>query len=268
MMYKFFSHALLLLVLMPGLLGAAERLRLATTTSTENSGLLAVLHPPFESQYDVKVDVIAVGTGKALKLGENGDVDVVLVHAPAAEIKFVESGFGVKRLPVMHNDFVLLGPDVDTAGLRRAGTLVNAMSRLTAGEASFVSRGDDSGTHKKEMSLWRSAGIKPSGNWYLSVGQGMGAVLKIANDKLAYTLADRGTYLAFRNQLDLEIAFAGADELYNPYHVILMNPDRHPHVKVDLARRYMDFIRSEQGQSIIKNFRIAGEQLFHPVVVE
>ena len=275
---------LLIALLLSTTVGAQERLKLATTTSTENSGLLKVLHPPFATRYNVRVDVIAVGTGKALRLGENGDVDVLLVHAPAAEQAFIEQGFGRARLPVMHNDFVLLGPPADPAAVKSAGTVTTAMQRIAAGGAGsesgsragsrsgfisgFISRGDDSGTHKKELSLWQAAGLAPRGEWYLSVGQGMGAVIKIADDKQAYTLSDRGTYLAFRDKIGLEIVYAGAEVLFNPYHVILLNEARHPHIKAELAQRYADFIRSPEGQQLIADFKIAGEQLFYPAVVQ
>ena len=212
------------------------------------------------------MDVIAVGTGKALRLGENGDVDVLMVHAPAAEKAFIAGGFGSKRLPVMHNDFVLLGPRHDPAGLKMVANLSDAMKKIAENRVDFISRGDDSGTHKKELSLWQTAGIKPGGNWYLSVGQGMGAVIKMADDKQAYTLSDRGTYLAFGDKTGLEILYAGDEALFNPYHVILLNEEKHPHIKSDLARSYADFIRSTEGQKIIAGFRVAGEQLFHPDV--
>ena len=246
---------------------AQDRLRLATTTSTENSGLLSLLHPPFEEQYNVMVDVIAVGTGKALRLAENGDVDLVMVHAPAAEQEFVESGYGVERLPVMHNDFVLVGPAADPAAVAAANSLADAMTRIAQSATGFISRGDDSGTHKKEMALWQAARVRPEGVWYLSVGQGMGAVLKITDDKQAYTLTDRGTYLAFKGKIDLEIVHQGAAELRNPYHIILINPEKHPHVQTTLAKKYVDFIRGEEGQRIIREFRISGEQLFIPDVI-
>ncbi len=252
----------------PGLLNAQERLRLATTTSTDNSGLLAVLHPPFEKQYEIYVDVIAVGTGKALRLAENGDVDVVMVHAPAAEISFVEKGYGVERLSVMHNDFVILGPQNDPAGLGDATTLNQALQKISASGSYFVSRGDDSGTHKKEMSLWRAAGISPEGNWYMAAGQGMGAVIQIANDKHAYTLSDRGTYLAHKDKIDLIPVFEGDPELFNPYHVIIVNPEKHPHVNIGWAKKYVDFIRGEAGQKIIREFKKGGELLFKPDVIE
>ncbi len=267
-MQKTFYLFSLVVCFVPGLVNAQERLRLATTTSTDNSGLLAVLHPPFEKQYEINVDVIAVGTGKALRLGENGDVDVVMVHAPAAEISFVEKGYGVERLPVMHNDFVILGPQDDPAGLGEATTLNQALQKLSASGSHFVSRGDDSGTHKKEVSLWHAAGKSPEGNWYMAAGQGMGAVIQIANDKHAYTLSDRGTYLAHKDKIDLTPVFEGDPELFNPYHVIIVNPEKHPHVNTGWAQKYVDFIRGEVGQKIIREFKKGGELLFKPDVIE
>jgi tungstate transport system substrate-binding protein len=249
-------------------LQAEQRLRLATTTSTDNSGLLTALHPVFEQQTGVKIDVIAVGTGKALKLGENGDVDLVMVHAPAAEKKFVDSDFGVERLPVMHNDFILIGPDTDPGGVRQAVSLADAMNRIAASDAGFISRGDDSGTHKKEKQLWQTASIRPEGTWYLSVGQGMGAVIQIADNKLAYTLSDRGTYLAYRKNTDLELVYEGSEELLNPYHVILVNPQRHPHSNFELAGKYVSFLQGKLGQDIIRNFTINGKALFYPDVIK
>ena len=251
-----------------GNLQAEERLRLATTTSTDNTGLLADLHPIFEKQMNVKIDVIAVGTGKALKLGENGDVDVVMVHAPGAEKEFVAKGFGLERQAVMHNDFVIVGAAADPAGLRQASTLSEAMLAIAKSAAGFISRGDDSGTHKKEKLLWKTAALEPAGAWYLSVGQGMGAVLQIAHDKLAYALTDRGTYLAYKNKIDLEIVYEGAAELLNPYHVIIVNPKRHPHTKVELANKYLTFLQSKTGQDAIRNFQIDGEPLFYPDVIK
>lgn len=245
-----------------------QRIRLATTTSTENSGLLAVLHPVFEERNNIKVDTIAVGTGKALRLGTNGDVDVVMVHAPGAEKRFIAEGSGIERLPVMHNDFVLLGPKADPADVKNAPSLSEALQRIAASKSDFVSRGDDSGTHKKEKLLWKDAAIEPQGSWYLAAGQGMGAVLQMSNNKGAYTLSDRGTFLAYKDKVDLQIAFEGAPKQLNPYHVILVNPKKHPHVKTELAQRYVDFIRSAEGQAIIANFKINGELLFHPDVIK
>ena len=260
------NYLFLLIFCLPAFAGTQERLKLATTTSTDNSGLLSELHPVFEKTFNVNVDVIAVGTGKALRLAENGDVDVVMVHAPDAEIKFVEAGLGIERLPVMHNTFVILGPAQDPAGLNRAASIQEAMSSLYAGKSPFISRGDNSGTYKKELSLWRSIGKQPEGRWYTSVGQGMGAVLQIANNKLAYTLSDRATYLAYKDKIELIPLFADAPELFNPYHVIIVNPDKHPHVKFKLAEKYVDFIRGEQGQEIIRGFRKEGEPLFQPYI--
>ena len=243
---------------------AEQRLRLATTTSTENSGLLAALNPVFEREFNVHLDVIAVGTGKALKLGENGDVDVILVHAPTAERKFVAAGFGIDRQSVMYNDFVIVGPKADSVLLKSANSAGEALKKIVSAKLTFVSRGDDSGTHKKELSLWQSVAIEPAGTWYLSVGQGMGAVLRISNDKQAFTLSDRGTWLAYQKRGNLQIVNEGDPDLFNPYHVIAINPQRHPHVNYKLATDYINFITSEKGQKIIREFRINGEALFHP----
>ncbi len=243
---------------------AQTRLRMSTTTSTENSGLLGVLLPPFEAANGCKVDVIAVGTGKALKLGENGDVDVVFVHAKAAEERFVAEGYGVKRYPVMHNDFVIVGPREDPAGLSGAGSAVEALRLIAEKEAPFVSRGDDSGTHKKEKALWRAAGIEPGGRWYAEVGQGMGATLQIADQKRAYTLSDRGTFIALGDKLDLVVVFEGDPALYNPYGIIAVNPKRHPHVNAELARKLIEYVTGPEGQRIIAEYRVKGKQLFYP----
>jgi tungstate transport system substrate-binding protein len=243
---------------------AVEHLRLATTTSTDNSGLLAALHPAFEQKYDAKVDVIAFGTGKALKIGSNGDVDVVFVHAPAAELKYVEQGVFVNRKPVMHNDFVIIGPENDTAGIAQAQSVSQALEMIVKANAAFISRGDDSGTHKKEKALWIAANIKPEGVWYIQVGQGMGAVLTITNEKQAYTLTDRGTQIAFNDKINLEVLYQGDEVLFNPYHVMAVNPELHDHVNYELATKYIDFVTGEEGQKIIKNFRKSGQQLFYP----
>jgi tungstate transport system substrate-binding protein len=247
---------------------AEEFLRLATTTSTENSGLLARLNPEFEKVTGIKIHVIAVGTGKALRLAEDGDVDMVLVHAPDAEQDFVDAGYGVERRPVMHNDFILLGPVTDPARVANSGSITEAMSRIAKIQALFVSRGDDSGTHKKEKLIWTLAGIQPGGQWYISVGQGMGQVLQLAYEMQAYTLSDRGTYLAYQGKTDLKIVFENGDILLNPYHIILVNPERHPHTKIESARQYSDFISGEQGQAVIRNFKVNGKTLFYPDVIK
>ena len=244
---------------------AESILKLSTTTSTDNSGLLAVLNPPFEKRFGVRVDVIAVGTGKALKLGANGDVDVVLVHAPRAERRFVEHRFGIDRHKVMHNYFVLAGPKGDPAGIANAQSALEAITKIFDTQSKFVSRGDDSGTHKKEKELWKAANLKPQDDWYISVGQGMGAVLRIADDKRAYTLSDQGTLIAYRDKIELLPLVSGGDELYNPYHVIAVNPEHFPHVNYVLAKKYIEYLIGEEGQKIIANFKNAGQQMFFPL---
>ncbi|RMF86936.1 MAG: tungsten ABC transporter substrate-binding protein, partial [Nitrospinota bacterium] len=219
-----------LLLLGEGWSAAQTRLRLSTTTSTENSGLLAVLLPPFEKRFRVKVDVIPVGTGKALALARNGDVDVTLVHARSLEDQFVAEGYGVNRRDVMYNDFVLVGPPEDPAGIQQAKSAVEAFQRIAKTQALFLSRGDNSGTHVKEKTLWQEAGITPQGRWYLEAGKGMGATLTMADEKGAYTLSDRGTYLSMKHRLQLPILFAGDPRLFNPYGIIAVNPAKHPHV--------------------------------------
>jgi len=268
-MNKIFQLLIVCLVLFSGVASAeVVRLKMATTTSTDNSGLLAVLNPPFENKYNVKLDVISVGTGKAIRLGKNGDVDLIFVHAPAAEKKFIAEGSGIEREPVMHNDFVIVGPTTDPADLKNAEGVVEAMSRLMQEKHVFVSRGDDSGTHKKEKSLWKMTGKAPVGDWYLAVGQGMGVVLRIADDKEAYTLTDRGTYLAYKDKMKLSVMFENDPGLFNPYHVIMVSHKRHPHAKIDLARKYSEFIRSDEGQNLIRTFKVNGEVLFHPDVIK
>ena len=247
---------------------ATERLRIATTTSTENSGLLNLLNPAFEQKYSIALDVIAVGSGKALRLAENGDVDLIFVHAPAAEIGFIKAGYGIERNSVMHNDFVVLGAPTDPANINNADSLAQVMLKIHNASSTFISRGDDSGTHNKEMELWQSAKLSPAGTWYLSVGQSMGAVLQIANEKLAYTLTDRGTYLAFMDKIELQILYEQDPALFNRYHIILVNPQRHAHTRIKSARKYSAFIRSEIGQNLIRDFRINGEPLFYPDVIK
>ncbi len=243
---------------------AQERLRMSTTTSTENSGLLRLLLPPFEKECGCVVDVIPVGTGKALKLAEAGDVDVVFVHARKLEDRFVAGGYGVDRRDVMYNDFVVLGPPSDPAGIRNAGTASEAFRRIAAAKSLFVSRGDESGTHQKEKEIWRTAGIAPEGGWYREAGQGMGEVITMATQKQGYTLADRGTWIAFRKKSDLVVLHQGDPMLRNPYGVIAVNPARHAAAKYGLARRFIEFVTGEEGQRIIGGYRIDGEQLFFP----
>ena len=256
--------ALTILVAFPAY--SAERLRLATTTSTENSGLLGVLVPAFEKAAKAKVDVIAVGTGKALKLGQRCDVDVVMVHAPGREIKYVKDGHGVMRTAVMHNFFALVGPAADPAGVKKAADVKAAMKNIKAKGAVFVSRGDDSGTNIKELGLWKAAGIKPDWKGYKEAGQGMGAVLTMTNQLKGYTLTDTGTYLKYKSKggMDLEILFMQDDLLKNPYHVMMVNPAKCPKVKKDLAKKFIDFLVSAKGQKIIAGYKAGGKQLFWP----
>jgi len=241
---------------------AEERLRMSTTTSTENSGLLSVLLPPFEKKFGCKVDVVAVGTGKALKLGEAGDVDVVFVHARNLEDKFVASGFGVDRRDVMYNDFVIVGPPDDPAGVRKTHGAPEAFRAISAAGTPFISRGDESGTHQKEKEIWASAGIVPRGAWYVEAGQGMGEVLTMATEKRAYALADRGTYIAFRRKTDLVVLRQGDTNLWNPYGIIAVNPEKYSHVKYDLAMKLIGFVTGPEGRSIISGYKVGGEQLF------
>lgn len=254
------------LVLVPSASQAAERLRLATGTSTVNSGLLDVLIPPFERRYGVRVDVLPMATGKALRLARSGDVDLVLVHDRAAEEQFVAEGYGVNRRDVMYNDFVLLGPPDDPAKVKEAKTLTEALRRLARGHAPFFSRGDDSGTHKKEQHLWPAAGITPAGPWYLETGLGQGHTLIIASEKRGYMLADRGTYLFMRPNLDLEVVFEGDETLFNPYGVIAVNPDRHPHARYATALTFIGWVTSPEGQQIIDGYRKGEKTLFHPAI--
>lgn len=241
---------------------ADERLRMSTTTSTENSGLLSVLLPPFEKKFGCKVDVVAVGTGKALKLGEAGDVDVVFVHARSLEDKFVANGFGVNRQDVMYNDFVLLGPSDDPAGVSKSNSAPDAFRAIASKGSPFISRGDESGTHQKEKEVWTSAGIAPGGSWYIEAGQGMGEVIMMATQKRGYTLSDRGTYIAFRKKTDLVVLRQGDKNLWNPYGIIAVNPKKHAHARHDLAMKLIDFVTGPEGQSIIAGFKVDGEPLF------
>jgi tungstate transport system substrate-binding protein len=241
---------------------AEERLRMSTTTSTENSGLLAVLLPPFEKKNGCKIDVVAVGTGKALKLGEAGDVDVVFVHARSLEEKFVANGFGVNRRDVMYNDFVLLGPPDDPAGVGKSNSAPDAFRGIAAKGSPFISRGDESGTHQKEKEIWASAGIVPRGAWYVEAGQGMGEVIMMAAQKRGYTLSDRGTYIAFRKKADIVVLRQGDRNLWNPYGIIAINPEKHAHVKYDLAMKLIDFVTGPEGKALIAGFKVDGEPLF------
>ncbi|MBI5248150.1 MAG: extracellular solute-binding protein [Desulfomonile tiedjei] len=240
------------------------RLRMSTTTSTESSGLLKVLLPPFEKANNVTVDVISVGTGKALKLGEHGDVDVVFVHARPLEDKFVADGYGVDRKDVMYNDFILVGPKDDPSGVKGAKTAAEAFTRISSGKADFISRGDESGTHQMEKALWKASGIKPEGKWYVEAGQGMGAVLQMANEKKGYALADRGTFIAHENKIGVVILFDGDKAMFNPYGIIAVNPKKHPNAQYELAKKFINYVTGPEGQKVIADFKLNGKQLFFP----
>ncbi|MDX1436995.1 MAG: substrate-binding domain-containing protein [Anaerolineales bacterium] len=245
----------------------AGRLILATTTSTDDSGLLAYLLPDFERRYGVEVDVVAVGTGQALKLGADGNADVLLVHARDREDEFMANGDGVRREDVMYNDFVLLGPPADPAGISKAGSAAEALALIAGHGAPFVSRGDDSGTHSKELALWEAAGLRPEGDWYLSAGQGMGAVLTIAGEEEAYTLSDRATYLSRTLEgTPLVILLEGDPALFNPYGVIAVDPEKSAAIRGELADAFINWLVSDQTQARIGRFGVDefGMPLFVP----
>lgn len=242
---------------------------LATTTSTQDSGLLDVLVPLFEKQTGYTVKVVAVGTGAALRMGERGDADVLLVHAPSAEEAFMAAGHGIERRYVMYNDFIIVGPPADPAHIRGMTDAVSALKAIADAQALWISRGDDSGTHKKEKALWKEAGLDPSRlpslPWYQETGQGMGATLRVASEKGGYTLTDRATYLNLRDTLHLDVLVQGDERLYNVYHVIVVNPEKHPQVNVEGARAFADFITSPQVEDIIRSYGVDrfGQPLFH-----
>jgi tungstate transport system substrate-binding protein len=244
----------------------APTLTLATTTSTQDSGLLDVLLPRFREQSGVEVKAVAVGTGQALELGRRGDADVLLVHDPDGEQRFMEEGLGVGRRQVMYNDFVLVGPPADPAGVKGLPSAAAAFTRIARTEAPFVSRGDESGTHAKEKAVWQKAGVEPKGGWYVRAGAGMGHVLRMASEKRAYTLSDRGTFLALRGGLELAVLGEGDPLLVNQYSVILVNPRKHPHVRSEAAQRFADFLLSAEARRLVAEFGKDryGEPLFFP----
>jgi len=272
-------------------LGDEKIIKMSTTTSTQASGLLDVLLPELEKDTGIKVKVIAKGTGAAIRDGMDGNVDVIFVHAKAREENFVTEGYGTKRYAVMHNDFVILGPAKDPAGIQGGKKAVEALKKIAGAKTAFVSRGDDSGTHTKEQQLWKASGLpldkKTStivkkgnkrevtfshpvglGEWYLSIGQGMGKALTFADEKQAYILADRGTFIKYKFgrdiPIELDILCQGDPALANPYGVIPINPKKHPHVKYDLAKEFAQWLVSDRGQSVINGYRLLGKQLFYP----
>ncbi len=261
-----FALILLTSFLLPSSLLANDRpLRLATTTSTANTGLMDYLMTQFTAETSIEVQVIAVGTGKALRLGREGDVDLVLVHAREAEDAFVAGGYGVGRADVMYNDFVIVGPASDPAMAERSHSAAEVLTKIHANGQPFVSRGDDSGTHKRELILWQRANRKPDDRWYREVGQGMGKTLQIANEMDAYTMTDRGTWLAYQTKLELKLLFQGDPPLFNPYGIIAVNPKRHPDAQYDAAIRLIQWITSAPAQKMIGQFRIKGQPLFVPL---
>lgn len=244
-----------------------QKMILATTTSTQDSGLLEYLLPDFEKLYNIKIDVIAVGSGQALKLGQDGNADVLLVHSPAAEKTFMTDGHGIRREDVMYNDFVIVGPAADPVGIKGMTVAADAFKKIAEAKATFISRGDDSGTHTKEKAIWKAAGIEPSGDWYVSAGASMGEVLTMASEKVAYTLSDRATYLARQKEgLDLVILVEGDKALFNPYGVIAVNPNKGPQIRNDLANLFIDWIISVPVQEKIAAFgkEDFGQSLFTP----
>jgi len=239
----------------------------SSTTSTQDSGLFGHILPQFKQKTGIDVKVVAQGTGQALDTGRRGDADVVFVHAKSAEEKFLAEGHGVKRYPVMYNDFVLIGPKSDPAGIKGMKDVAKALQTIKEKQAPFISRGDRSGTHIAELALWNNAGIdieKDKGPWYKSIGQGMGAALNTAAASNAYVLADRGTWLSFKNKGDLQILVEGDKRLFNQYGVMLVNPAKHPNVKKDLGQQFIDWLVSPEGQKAIADYKINGEQLFYP----
>ncbi len=239
-------------------------IRMATTTSTENSGLLSYLLPEFKKDTGYEVHVIAVGTGKALRLGRDGDVDVVLVHAPGAEKDFVDHKYGVKRFPVMYNDFVIIGSPSDPADLKNSKSINDAFKRIKNTKSLFVSRGDDSGTHKKEKKIWQAVKVDPKGDWYREAGQGMGKVIQMANELEAYTLTDRGTWLSYQDKVQMKIVYEGDKLLFNPYGIIAVNPERYSDLNNKGAETLIEWITSKHGQELIGRYKKFNQVLFTP----
>ena len=286
-----FAVAAITIVLTGTANGAEKVLTMSTTTSTQPSGLLDVLLPAFKDATGIELKVIAKGTGAAIRDGMDGNVDIIFVHAKAREDKFVAEGYGTKRYAVMHNDFVVIGPQDDPAGVGKTADVYEGLGRIAADKAEFISRGDDSGTHTKEQFLWEKSGIKvvsnkreivkkgekmaveflepaDSADWYRSIGQGMGKTLTYADEKRAYTMTDRGTYIKYKYgktpPIDLEIVSEGSEALANPYGVIPVNPEKSAHVNLDLAESFATWLTSEQGQKLIDGYRLHDKQLFYP----
>jgi len=263
---RIFLAAGLLVSLLFGAMGYAgdQRILVQSTTSTQNSGLYDYLIPKFEAETGQHVAVVAVGTGQAIKNAMNGDADVLLVHAMQSELKFVEQGYGTERFDVMYNDFVLIGPKEDPAKVAQTKTVNEALNALQAAKQRFISRGDDSGTHKKELRLWKAANLQPAGQWYLETGSGMGATIRMAVEMGGYTLTDRATWIAFNAKEDHRVLLSGQTELFNQYGVIAVNPAKHPHVNSAGAQIFIDWLLSPRGQQLTAEFKVQGQQLFFP----
>lgn len=262
-MKKITLYFFLLLFLLSACQSEPQKLRLATTTSTQDSGLLDAILPAFEAKYNVTVEVVAVGTGQAIELGQAGNADVLLVHDRPKEDAFVAAGYGLNRQDVMYNDFVIVGPAADPAGVAGSTDVLTVFQKIAQAQAPFISRGDSSGTYSREKSLWEKAGIVPDGAWYQSIGQGMGETLNMANEQQAYTLSDRATWLERESEgIDLTILFQNDSQLFNPYGVIAVNPDLHEGIEADLANDFITWITSTETQNAINAYQINGQQLF------
>jgi tungstate transport system substrate-binding protein len=268
--FKSFSHhpsvkwSFLAIIIIASPAAPAQSIVMSSTTSTEQSGLFSYLLPEFKKANGIDIKVVALGTGQALDTARRGDADVVFVHDQVAEEKFVAEGFGVKRYPVMYNDFVLIGPKGDPVATK-GNDIVAALKKISAANGAFISRGDKSGTHAAELRFWNQAGLADKkGSGYKEIGQGMGAALNTASASNAYVLADRGTWLAFKNRGDLEIVVEGDNKLFNQYGVMVVNPAKHPHVKAADAQKFVDWVVSPTGQNVIAGYKINGEQLFFP----
>ncbi|MDP7451875.1 MAG: substrate-binding domain-containing protein [Arenicellales bacterium] len=255
-------------VFIPWSANASERfIVVASTTSTENSGLYSFMLPRFSEQTGIEVRVVAVGTGQALHIAQNGDADVLLVHHRPSEDQFISQGYGVTRYDLMYNDYILVGPRDDPASVLSAANVIGAVQRIATNKSLFISRGDDSGTHKKELELWNQSGIdttKVGNGWYQETGRGMGGTLNMASALDAYTLSDRATWLKFGNKGRLDILFQSDPPLFNPYGIILVNPEKHPHIKTRDGQTFIEWMLSEAGQTLIANYRILGQQAFFP----
>ena len=255
-------------VFIPWSANASERfIVVASTTSTENSGLYSFVLPRFSEQTGIEVRVVAVGTGQALHIAQNGDADVLLVHHRPSEDQFISQGYGVTRYDLMYNDYILVGPRDDPASVLSAANVIGAVQRIATNKSLFISRGDDSGTHKKELELWNQSGIdttKAGNGWYQETGRGMGGTLNMASALDAYTLSDRATWLKFGNKGRLDILFQSDPPLFNPYGIILVNPEKHPHIKTRDGQTFIEWMLSETGQALIANYRILGQQAFFP----